>query len=237
VLISNGKYYVQSTENKSIKIDDSIIEAYDKLMASASFTDFKQFYSTAFGFYCITMPENLNNSNFLQGTCTCPAYYKHYICKHILGIALRLSAQSPDLCDAKICIPNPANNTSLKGTSRAPGRPPNAPSALKFVHEFVSILEEDANNDVFISDDNETDAAIQAESNQLAAVSQPERVVDIVEPEAIENLLTQQSIRVHHRLNVQPCMHEVGHRPCDEQGRQGPISVLCNIVPRPYDQT
>ena len=63
VLISNGKYYVQSTENKSIKIDDSIIEAYDKLMASASFTDFKQFYSTAFGFYCITMPENLNNSN------------------------------------------------------------------------------------------------------------------------------------------------------------------------------
>jgi hypothetical protein len=158
-------------------------------MASASFTDFKQFYSTAFGFYCITMPENLNNSNFLQGTCTCPAYYKHYICKHILGIALRLSAQSPDLCDAKICIPNPAKNTSLKGTSRAPGRPPNAPSALKFVHEFVSILEEDANNDVFIPDDNETDAAIQAESNQLAAVSQPERVVDIVEAEAIENLL------------------------------------------------
>ena len=48
---------------------------------------------------------------------------------------------------------------------------------------------EDSNNDVFIPDDNETEAAIQTESNQLSVISQPEQVVNTVEAEAIENLL------------------------------------------------
>ena len=39
---------------------------------------------------------------------------------------------------------------------------------------------EDSNNDVFIPDDNETEAAIQTESNQLSVISQPERVVNTV---------------------------------------------------------
>ena len=73
------------------------------------------------------------------------------------------------------------------------------------MHEFVSILEEAANIDVFIPDDNETEAAIQAESNQLAAVSQPEQVVNTVEAEAIENLLinpAQESLtQVYTQLN------------------------------------
>ena len=63
VYIVDDKYYVQSTENKSHKINESIIEAYNKLMSEANFSDFKQFFSTAFGYYCISMPENLNNGN------------------------------------------------------------------------------------------------------------------------------------------------------------------------------
>ena len=61
-----------------------IVLAYKRLMLTANFSNFTQYYSTAFGYYCVKMPEDMNNSNWLTGTCTCPSYFKQYICKHIL---------------------------------------------------------------------------------------------------------------------------------------------------------
>ncbi|RNA39870.1 hypothetical protein BpHYR1_010387 [Brachionus plicatilis] len=31
----------------------------------------------------------LNQDNWKLSTCTCPSWFKHYICKHIIGIAYR----------------------------------------------------------------------------------------------------------------------------------------------------
>lgn len=31
--------------------------------------------------------STLNETNFQKSTCTCPEYFKSYVCKHIVGIA------------------------------------------------------------------------------------------------------------------------------------------------------
>ncbi|RNA26617.1 hypothetical protein BpHYR1_005017 [Brachionus plicatilis] len=31
----------------------------------------------------------LNEDNWRLSTCTCPSWFKHYMCKHIIGIAFR----------------------------------------------------------------------------------------------------------------------------------------------------
>lgn len=147
-------YYVKSSDSE-LGLNEDVILAYIKLMSEAKFTNFNQFCSTAFGYYCIKMPGNMNDGNWINGTCTCPAYYKRYICKHILGIALRYSAQFPMLCDARNHLPNTANRKTLNGVARSSGRPRLVPKALEFLpYKFTSILiNDDADNEIYSEGD------------------------------------------------------------------------------------
>ena len=72
-----------------------------------SFTD------CAFGMWKITMKKD---ENWKNGTCTCPVYYKQFICKHIIGIAIILKL---------VKCPPQAKNVPL-GQKRKRGRPCNA---------------------------------------------------------------------------------------------------------------
>ncbi len=55
-----------------------------------------------------------------SATCTCPSFLKNYICKHIIGMSIRLK-----YCKA----PPEAKNVSI-GTKRKRGRPSKAKKAL-----------------------------------------------------------------------------------------------------------
>ena len=85
------------------------------------------------------MPSNVNETNWRDGVCSCPWYHKHYVCKHIIGIALRLKLAKS--------IP-PAAKLIPIDRHRGVGRPANALKALEYQPSvFSSILSEDEDED------------------------------------------------------------------------------------------
>lgn len=51
------------------------------------YNTFDEFKANAFKIWCITFP--IGDNGWLQkSTCTCPAYDVHYVCKHIVHLAL-----------------------------------------------------------------------------------------------------------------------------------------------------
>lgn len=52
------------------------------LLQWETFDDFKK--NTFMGWSTI-VPEN----NWIEGSCNCPVYLKHFMCKHFIGIAIR----------------------------------------------------------------------------------------------------------------------------------------------------
>jgi uncharacterized Zn finger protein len=60
------------------------------------------------------------NEEWRKAKCNCPALLKNYICKHIVGMAIRL----------KHCKPPPAAKTVTIGEKRKRGRPAKAKSAF-----------------------------------------------------------------------------------------------------------
>lgn len=47
-----------------------------------TFDDFK---NNTFSGWSTIAPE----TNWIEGSCNCPAYFKHFMCKHVVGIAIR----------------------------------------------------------------------------------------------------------------------------------------------------
>ena len=80
-------------------------------------------------------------------TCTCPSYYKTYLCKHIIGIAIHLKAST------KIDIPIQAKNI---GSNRKKGRPALAKAAL-IRQLFRSLIETDDGEMDEVDNENEID--------------------------------------------------------------------------------
>ena len=62
----------------------------------------------------------MNDSYWKRSKCNCPAFLKNYICKHIVGMAIRL----------KHCKPPPEAKTVALGEKRKRGRPSKAKPAL-----------------------------------------------------------------------------------------------------------
>jgi len=62
----------------------------------------------------------MNDEKWMDGLCTCPKFLKAYICKHLLGIAIRLKL---------VCPPLEARNLEI-GKKRNRGRPSKAKKAL-----------------------------------------------------------------------------------------------------------
>lgn len=77
---------------------------------------FDEFKENAFKGYCTVVPEE----DWIKGTCTCPAFFKQYICKHIVGLAIRLKY---------LTVPIEAKQIPI-GSKRKRGRPSKAKRAL-----------------------------------------------------------------------------------------------------------
>jgi hypothetical protein len=80
-----------------------------------SFDDFKeQFFSE----WEVMLP--INSEEWLTDRCNCPAFLKQYICKKLLGLAIRLKYVEP---------PHEARNIPI-GEKRKRGRPAKSKKAL-----------------------------------------------------------------------------------------------------------
>ncbi len=61
-----------------------------------------------------------HGSEWTKGICNCPNFSKEYICKHVIGIGIRL----------KFCKPRPAAKDIPLGEKRKRGRPRKITKAL-----------------------------------------------------------------------------------------------------------
>lgn len=80
-----------------------------------TFDDFKK---KAFAYWKVALPSQ--QSAWLNGKCTCPIFFKNYMCKHVIGLAIRLKYVTP---------PAEAKNIPI-GQKRKRGRPAKARPAL-----------------------------------------------------------------------------------------------------------
>ena len=60
---------------------------YECFMKISSYHIFFKFcFNCAFGYWKIIIDQNSDETNWKKSTCTCPIYFKQYICKHIIGM-------------------------------------------------------------------------------------------------------------------------------------------------------
>ena len=79
-------FYVSASDGHPISLE--AVNAYEKQMKKCDWKVFAEFADCAFGLWKITLKSDSNETNYKNGTCTCPTYFKQFICKHIIGIAI-----------------------------------------------------------------------------------------------------------------------------------------------------
>jgi len=91
-------------------------------MKSFQIRSFDEYHNIFFSIWHIEFNADLDNTNWREGKCSCPAYQKNYICKHLIGLASRLKC---------LTIPDVAKNVEI-GAKRKRGRPALARKALEY---------------------------------------------------------------------------------------------------------
>ncbi len=110
-------YYSRSKSVTEQTLTSADVKSYKTAITNCTFTSFDDYVYTLRGIWCTT----LNNENYLKSTCTCPSFFNHYICKHIIGVAAM----------AKIIkIPSTAKTMDI-GQKPARGRPSKTKKALE----------------------------------------------------------------------------------------------------------
>ncbi|CAF4368506.1 unnamed protein product [Rotaria sp. Silwood2] len=115
ISICNGDttmYYLPAGEET--RITDKEIKRYE----NCRFNSFDTYKSVYFNIWCVCLSNN--PEKWKEATCTCPSFMKKFICKHTIGISIRL----------KYCKPPPEAKNVTIGTKRKRGRPSKAKKAL-----------------------------------------------------------------------------------------------------------
>ena len=102
--------YIPARDSDSIPQKD--LNQYKK----QRFTTFNQF-KKSFDIWCLEIEHDLS---WRKAKCNCPAFLKNYICKHVVGMGIRL----------KHCKPPFAAKTVPIGEKRKRGRPAKVKMAL-----------------------------------------------------------------------------------------------------------
>ncbi|CAF1299447.1 unnamed protein product [Rotaria sordida] len=113
ICISNDSskiYYIPARDLQSIS------QASLNKYKNKTWSTFNQF-TKSFDIWCMEMD---NGSDWRKSKCNCPGFFKNYICKHVVGMAIRL----------KYCKPPPSAKTVPIGEKRKRGRPAKAKPAL-----------------------------------------------------------------------------------------------------------
>ena len=105
------RYYCPAGDNASVT------ESEIKDVEDLNWNTFERFKLQAFNIWIVDMPVN---KNWIESTCSCPQFFKGYICRHVVGQAIRL----------KLVTPPPAAKNIPIGQKRKRGRPKLASRAL-----------------------------------------------------------------------------------------------------------
>lgn len=109
--MENGtQYLIPSGERE--KITKAEITKYKNF----DYNSFEEYKEVIFSIWVLFLPSD--ESKWRQGTCTCPVFLKNYVCKHLVGMALRLKL-----------VKLPPNFITLEA-ERGRGRPKKAAPAL-----------------------------------------------------------------------------------------------------------
>ncbi|KAF9758301.1 hypothetical protein NGRA_3148 [Nosema granulosis] len=95
-------------------IANSDIDVMNKL----KWYTFDQYFKKAFNVWSVTLP--IDKLKWSDGVCNCPAFFKKFMCKHVVGMAIRLN----------YCKPPPAAKDVKIGEKRRRGRPSKSKKAL-----------------------------------------------------------------------------------------------------------
>lgn len=104
--------------DRDITMED--VEAFE----NANYETFEDYTNQAFDIHKITFAQGSND--WKEATCTCPSFNDNYMCKHIIGIANRLTAIDADEIPAAL-VPD-YDDMPLFAATR--GRPKKATAAL-----------------------------------------------------------------------------------------------------------
>ena len=87
-------------------------------MKKLKWYSFDQYKAKAFNVRCGTLP--VDKLKWLDGLCNCPAFFKQFLCKHVVDVAIRLN----------YCKPLPAAKHIKIGKKHRRGRLSKAKNAL-----------------------------------------------------------------------------------------------------------
>ncbi|KAJ3641881.1 hypothetical protein Zmor_028351 [Zophobas morio] len=80
-------YFCPANEEVSVSQEDILN------VTEMRWNTFDQFKKRAFKIWIVTLPDN--KENWMNGRCTCPSFFKEYICKHIIGLSISLKYVGP----------------------------------------------------------------------------------------------------------------------------------------------
>jgi hypothetical protein len=170
-----NNWYVNSRDGVAIQ-GKSEINEYEKQMTECNWRTFADFVNCAFGIWKIS----INHTNWKQSTCTCPIYFKQYICKHIIGICACL----------KLAIIPPTAKTVPLGQKRKVGRPGKLPGALARLPQFIALQDQD------VSDEDDDVANILDPNGRMQATDPENEPTDqemmALDNDNLDNTLTDQ---------------------------------------------
>jgi hypothetical protein len=106
------EFSIPSGEELAVSQSDII------MVKSLKWNTFQQFKEKAFSVWFVTLPKE--KSQWMKGICNCPSFFKKYMCKHVVGLAIR----------SRFCTPPVAAKNIPIGQKRRRGRPSKAKKAL-----------------------------------------------------------------------------------------------------------
>ncbi|CAF3981206.1 unnamed protein product [Adineta steineri] len=106
------EFYIPGGQQLSISKNE--IDVMKKL----KWYSFDQYKAKAFNIWHVILP--MDSAKWLNGQCNCPVYFKKFMCKYIVGLAIRLN----------YCKPPPAAKNIPIGEKRRRDRPSKAKKAL-----------------------------------------------------------------------------------------------------------
>ena len=112
----NTIYFIPSSSTTK-KLTDTEIDKYIKNCKLFNYRTFDTFVKHHHNRLWIV---TFVTTDWLQSTCTCPIFYKHYICKHMVGLAIVNNLYDPP----------PEAKATLFQNKRRPGRPSKSSKAL-----------------------------------------------------------------------------------------------------------